>query len=195
MHFHVEKVGGDERRWLVRMVGPADTPYEQGVYGVLLEFPQDYPWSQPSVTFRTPIWHPNVCPQSGAVDARALIPCWRLNITPLHMLQRLVELMQWPYIEEEPDKHLKWYGQDQDSVVYQYCHKPALFQKVARRWNSKSFVWEPLLPQLCLKPRAQSVDLDESEMKLLIYHANQRCSASVSSRFLTTASPASQLLL
>ena len=42
---------------------------------------------------------------------------------------------------------------------------------------------------------AQAVDLDGSEMKLLIYHANQRCSASVSSRFLTTASPASQLLL
>lgn len=177
------------------MAGPAETPYEGGIYGILMEFPLDYPWSQPTLTFVTPIWHPNICPRKGVVDARALIPCWRMNITPLNMLQRLVELLQWPYIDEEPDRSLKLFGQDQESVVYQYCHKPALFKKVARRWNSKSFEVESILPMLCLKSRAQSVDLDESEVQLLHYHAKERHSAFTSSRFISTPSTSSPLLI
>lgn len=40
--------------------GPADTPYEGGVFEVLLNVPEQYPLMPPAVRYRTKIFHPNV---------------------------------------------------------------------------------------------------------------------------------------
>ena len=65
--------------WRVAIFGPPDTPYEGGYFKViqwiiglqkllkiitrtqaLIKFPQDYPYSPPSMKFVTPVFHPNV---------------------------------------------------------------------------------------------------------------------------------------
>ena len=41
------------------IVGPPDTLYEGGFFAAILEFPSDFPNAPPTMTFKTPIWHPN----------------------------------------------------------------------------------------------------------------------------------------
>ena len=47
-------------RWELMIVGPPDTLYEGGFFAAQLDFPNDFPNSPPTMTFKTPIWHPNV---------------------------------------------------------------------------------------------------------------------------------------
>lgn len=77
--------------WEVALFGPPRTLYEGGYFKAGMKFPQDYPYSPPSVKFLTKVWHPNVyengdlCisilhppiddPQSGE------LPCERWNPT------------------------------------------------------------------------------------------------------------------
>lgn len=155
--FCVSKVDSDERRWLVKLPGPPDTPYESGVYGVLLEFPKNYPWTPPSVSFQTPIWHPNVCPSTGAVEMQALFPEWLFNVSVLDLLRRLVDMLRTPLVDDAPDAvPVDSVGPTLDTVRFQFCHENPLFRKVAIRWTRKSLELEPLLPQLCQLSRFSS---------------------------------------
>jgi len=55
-------LGDDENifHWELMIVGPPDTLYEGGFFAAKLEFPSDFPNAPPTMTFTTPIWHPNV---------------------------------------------------------------------------------------------------------------------------------------
>jgi len=46
--------------WLVYLEGPKETPYEGGVFRLLMKFPPDYPMSPPELRFLSGFWHPNV---------------------------------------------------------------------------------------------------------------------------------------
>ncbi|AGO10511.1 AaceriABR059Wp [[Ashbya] aceris (nom. inval.)] len=48
--------------WDCLIEGPADSPYEGGVFNARLQFPRDYPLSPPKLTFTPSILHPNVYP-------------------------------------------------------------------------------------------------------------------------------------
>lgn len=77
--------------WEVAIFGPPETLYQGGYFKARMKFPQDYPYSPPTVKFLTKVWHPNVyengdlCisilhppvddPQSGE------LPCERWNPT------------------------------------------------------------------------------------------------------------------
>lgn len=45
---------------LLSLQGPKDTPFEGGVFEVVLKVPQQYPLVAPAVRFKTKIFHPNV---------------------------------------------------------------------------------------------------------------------------------------
>ena len=46
--------------WEVALFGPPDTLYQGGYFKAHMKFPNDYPYSPPSVRFVTKVWHPNV---------------------------------------------------------------------------------------------------------------------------------------
>ncbi|KAF2884675.1 hypothetical protein ILUMI_21472 [Ignelater luminosus] len=46
--------------WEVAIFGPPDTLYMGGYFKARMKFPQDYPYSPPSIRFLTKVWHPNV---------------------------------------------------------------------------------------------------------------------------------------
>lgn len=50
----------DIRKWTARIKGPIDTPYEEGIFEMILSFDDDYPVKPPSVKFITPMYHPNI---------------------------------------------------------------------------------------------------------------------------------------
>lgn len=90
--FRVKLVNDDNLfEWEVAIFGPPDTLYQGGYFKAQVKFPNDYPYSPPSIRFLTKVWHPNVyengdlCisilhapvddPQSGE------LPCERWNPT------------------------------------------------------------------------------------------------------------------
>jgi ubiquitin-conjugating enzyme E2 A len=46
--------------WNAKMMGPPDTPYQDGTFEMLLKFDSDYPRRPPSVKFLTSMYHPNI---------------------------------------------------------------------------------------------------------------------------------------
>eukprot|EP00760_Papus_ankaliazontas_P020319 PhM_4_TR1835/c0_g1_i1/m.49989/K10580/UBE2N, BLU, UBC13; ubiquitin-conjugating enzyme E2 N len=50
----------NERYFMVVMQGPAQSPYEGGIFKLELFLPGDYPMVPPKVRFLTKIYHPNI---------------------------------------------------------------------------------------------------------------------------------------
>jgi ubiquitin-conjugating enzyme E2 C len=51
---------GNMLHWTATIVGPKDTPYADLNLKLSFEFPGNYPYSPPTVLFKTPIYHPNI---------------------------------------------------------------------------------------------------------------------------------------
>lgn len=48
------------RKWIATIKGPENTPYQNGIFKLQLNFDDSYPMKPPSVKFLTLIYHPNV---------------------------------------------------------------------------------------------------------------------------------------
>jgi len=60
--------------WRVWMEGPKETPYEGGIFQLVMKFPPDYPMSPPELKFVSDFWHPNVYKETGIVCISILHP-------------------------------------------------------------------------------------------------------------------------
>ena len=47
-------------QWTATITGPVDTPYAHLTFKLSFEFTSTYPYTPPTVLFKTPIYHPNV---------------------------------------------------------------------------------------------------------------------------------------
>lgn len=47
-------------RWEGTIIGPKDTPYEDGIFNISISFPKEYPYMPPKMYFKTTIYHPNI---------------------------------------------------------------------------------------------------------------------------------------
>ena len=81
--------------WKILLLGPKETPYENGLFLLYAQFPGDYPFKAPEVRFITPIYHCNMNSQgrichsvfdrnySPALTFRQIIDCvYGLILTP-----------------------------------------------------------------------------------------------------------------
>ncbi|XP_041371358.1 ubiquitin-conjugating enzyme E2 R2-like [Gigantopelta aegis] len=72
--FRVKLINDDNLfEWEVAIFGPPGTLYEGGYFKAHMKFPQDYPYSPPSVRFISKMWHPNVY-ENGDVCISILHP-------------------------------------------------------------------------------------------------------------------------
>ncbi|CZT16954.1 uncharacterized protein RCC_02786 [Ramularia collo-cygni] len=65
----------------ILIAGPTHTPFENGVWKLHLSIPTNYPQQPPTANFRTPIFHPNVEPQTGGVCVETLKRDWDSKLT------------------------------------------------------------------------------------------------------------------
>ncbi len=81
----------------VTIAGPRDSPYEGGVFQIKCNIPDDFPLRSPALSFITPIWHPNIASESGAVCLDILKSAW-LPVVRLHELfsQYIPQLLLYP---------------------------------------------------------------------------------------------------
>ena len=82
---HREKAYSNEI--VVDFIGPSDTPYYQGKWKIIIQFPDDYPYKSPSVGFLNRIFHPNIDFASGSICLDVLNQTW----TPLYELVNIFE--------------------------------------------------------------------------------------------------------
>lgn len=86
---------GDAFHWKASINGPADTPYEGGVFKIDIKFPQDYPFKAPKLLFLTKIYHPNIN-SSGSICLDILGSQWSPVLTVPKTLLSLSSLLTDP---------------------------------------------------------------------------------------------------
>ena len=77
------------------MMGPEDSPYHGGVFFLTIDFPQDYPFKPPKVTFQTKVYHPNIN-SSGQICIDILKNSWSPALTIQKVLLSIMSMLTDP---------------------------------------------------------------------------------------------------
>lgn len=73
-------MGEDMFHWQATIKRPNDSPYQGGVFFLKIQFPPNYPYKPPKITFTMRIYHPNIN-RSGSVSLDILGPDWLPTLT------------------------------------------------------------------------------------------------------------------
>lgn len=74
--------------FIIYFNGPTDSPYEKGVWKILITLQEDYPFKSPSIGFINKIFHPNIDEKSGSVCLDVINQTW----SPMYELCNIVEV-------------------------------------------------------------------------------------------------------
>ena len=81
--------------WQATIIGPADTPYEGGIFYLKIVFPKKYPFEPPKINFTTSIYHCNV-DSAGHICLDILKDQWSPALTISKVLLSICSLMNDP---------------------------------------------------------------------------------------------------
>jgi len=118
--------GNDLHHWTATIVGPKGTPYEGGVFMLTVEFPIDYPFKAPKVSFVTRIYHPNIN-KNGAICLDILKDQWSPALTIGSVLLSICSLLNDP----NPNDPLV------PEIAHQYKQNRNAFEASAREYTAK----------------------------------------------------------
>lgn len=145
--------GDNIYEWVATVLGPVDSPYEsgtfsthahalfpaprnvssdrrlthpQGVFFLAIEFPNDYPFTPPTITFRTRIYHCNIN-SLGVVCLASLKSNWSPALTVSNLLGAILGLLV------EPNPHDPLVG----SIAVEYLTDRPKHDAIARDWTER----------------------------------------------------------
>jgi len=81
--------------WSASIIGPENSPYKGGIFKLLINFPEDYPFHPPKIRFVTKIYHCNVN-NSGGICLDILKDQWSPALTISKILLSICSLMDDP---------------------------------------------------------------------------------------------------
>ena len=85
----------DLYQWQASIAGPDDSPYAGGVFFLSINFPTDYPFKPPKVTFTSKIYHANIN-SNGSICLDILKDQWSPALTISKVLLSLSSLLTDP---------------------------------------------------------------------------------------------------
>ena len=94
--------------WKVLLLGPKETPYENGLFTLYVQFPGDYPFKAPEMRFITPIYHCNMNQQG-----RICHSVFDRNYSPAISFRQIVDCVYGLILTPEPEDPL-------DNVIASY---------------------------------------------------------------------------
>jgi len=89
------KNANDLFNWVATIMGPAKTPYENGVFNLEIQFPPDYPFKPPKIRFTTKVYHCNIN-SSGGICLDILKDNWSPALTISKVLLSICSLFSDP---------------------------------------------------------------------------------------------------
>ena len=75
--------------------GPKDSPYETGKFSLNVILPVEYPMVAPTITFETPIFHPNI-DTKGNICLDLLKNQWASTCNLIFAIENIVSLLATP---------------------------------------------------------------------------------------------------
>jgi ubiquitin-conjugating enzyme E2 D/E len=114
----------DLYKWEGMIFGPSETPYQGGMFKVLIHFGADYPFKPPQIQFLTKIYHPNIN-AAGAICLDILKSQWSPALTISKVLLSISSLLSEPNPSDPlvPD------------IAAQYRSNRAEYDETARQWT------------------------------------------------------------
>ncbi|XP_005108476.1 ubiquitin-conjugating enzyme E2 2 [Aplysia californica] len=119
-------VGDDMFQWQATILGPADSPYQGGVFFLTITFPSDYPFKPPKVAFSTKIYHPNIN-SNGSICLDILRSQWSPALTISKVLLSICSLLTDP----NPDDPLV------PDIARTFKTNRSEYNRLAKEWTTK----------------------------------------------------------
>lgn len=114
----------DIHQWTATIAGPAGSPFEGGIFILNINFPLDYPYKAPKVTFVTKIYHPNIN-SAGSICLDILKANWSPALTVAKVLLSISSLLDDP----NPDDPLV------PEIAHQYNTRKEKYIETAKKWT------------------------------------------------------------
>ncbi|XP_045171348.1 ubiquitin-conjugating enzyme E2 L3-like [Mercenaria mercenaria] len=109
------------------LVVPEGEPYKQGAFRIKIDFPAEYPFKPPKITFMTKIYHPNIDEKGQVCLPIISAENWKPATKTDQVLQSLVALVQDP----EPEHPLR------ADLAEEYSKDRKKFNKNAQEFTKK----------------------------------------------------------
>ena len=119
-------VDDDMFTWKGTIMGPADSPYEGGVFCLNIQFPRNYPFRPPLIYFTTPIYHPNIN-RKGYI----CLDIFRSQWSPIMTISKLLLSISSMLCDPNPNDAFV------PSIARMYLKDRATYDTTARAWTKK----------------------------------------------------------
>lgn len=112
--------------WEAMIFGPADSPFQGGMFNLTIRFPSDYPFKPPIITFKTKIYHPNIN-AAGGICLDILKSQWSPALTISKVLLSILSLLT----DANPDDPLV------PEIATIYRNNREAYNATAREWTQR----------------------------------------------------------
>ena len=110
--------------WEALIFGPSESPFQGGVFRLSINFPSDYPFKSPIITFKTKIYHPNIN-AAGGICLDILKSQWSPALSISKVLLSILSLLT----DANPSDPLM------PDIAHQYRTNRAAYDEKAREWT------------------------------------------------------------
>jgi len=113
--------------WNASIIGPDESPWEGGIYGLRLQFPEQYPSKPPKVRFTCEMFHPNVY-SDGTLCLDIIQDQW----SPIYTTSTILTSIQSLLTDPNPNSPAN------PEAAKMFTSSPKEYKKRVRRIASKS---------------------------------------------------------